>query len=301
MKTMNKTAGNNRFVFFGTPDLAVIVLDELAAAGLVPSLIVTAPDAKQGRGMVMTPPPVKVWGDEREIEVLQPEKLDNEIVARLQKDAYDVFVVVAYGKILPGSILTLPKRGVLNVHPSLLPSLRGPSPVRSAILADNRSTGVTVMLLDEAMDHGPIIAQKKVEAHEWPPHAEDFEMELIREGGKMLASILPPWIRGEIEAHKQNDDLATYCQMIRKEDGQIDLNGDAVPAGRQAYQNLLKIRAYEGWPGTFSYFEKNGEKIRVKILDAHVENNELKIDTVVPEGKREMSYEEFLRSGAKVI
>lgn len=276
------------FVFFGTPDLAVIVLDELAAAGFTPSLIVTAPDSRQGRGMVMTPPSAKVWAEEHDIEVLQPSKLDDGFVSRLKEQSADVFIVVAYGKLLPKAVLDIPRRGVLNVHPSLLPSLRGPSPVVSAILADQQSTGVTVMLLDEAMDHGPIIAQKKVAAADWPPCAEDFEKDLMREGGVMLSSILPHWIKGDVEAHAQNDDLATYCQMIKKEDGLLDLNADA-------YQNLLKIRAYEGWPGTFTYFQKGDDKIRVKILDAHLEAGMLKIDTVIPEGKREMSYEEFVR------
>ncbi len=283
-----------RFVFFGTPDLAVIVLDELEAAGYLPWLVVTAPDSRQGRGMVMTPPSAKVWAQERDIEVLQPQKLGGEFVARLQAESADVFIVVAYGKILPKAVLDIPRRGVLNVHPSLLPSLRGPSPVVSAILAYQQSTGVTVMLLDEAMDHGPIIAQKKAAAADWPPCAEDFEKDLMREGGAMLAGILPHWIQGDVEAHAQNDDLATYCEKIKKEDGLLDLNADA-------YQNLLKIRAYEGWPGTFTYFQKGDDKIRVKILEAHLEDGILKIDTVVPEGKREMSYEEFLRSGAKLI
>jgi methionyl-tRNA formyltransferase len=282
-----------RFVFFGTPELAVIVLDELAAAGFLPALIVTAPDKPQGRGLSMTPPPVKHWAQERNIETLQPERLDDAFCSLLQAQSLKleatVFIVVAYGKILPKALLDIPSRGVLNVHPSLLPKFRGPSPVRSAIRADERETGVTVMLLDEKMDHGPIIAQKKVAATEWPPHAEVFEKELVREGGNMLASMLPQWLTHDIESHPQNDDFATYCTMIKKEDGLLDLEADP-------YHNLLKIRAYEGWPGTYIFIQKGSKQIRVKILDAHLAEGHLIFDRVIPEGKREMQWSECIQS-----
>lgn len=282
-----------KFVFFGTPEISVTVLKELESTGHVPAIIVTAPDKPQGRGMKLTAPPVKKWAIERNIPVVQPLK-SADIQAAIGSETYDAFVLVAYGKILPQTVIDIPKRGILNVHPSLLPRFRGPSPVRSAILNNEKNTGVTVMLLDVEMDHGPIIAQKKVELTDWPVNGTELEHTLMREGGKLLAEMLPHWVDDEIIAREQNHDLATYCEKIKKEDGLLDLKADA-------YQNLLKIQAYQGWPSTYSYFEKDGVRIRVKIVDAHIEGTALVIDRVKPEGKQEITYEEFTRSGAHPV
>ena len=110
----------------------------------------------------------------------------------------------------------------------------------------------------------------------------------------MLVMVIPLWVNGRITPHIQDHAEATYCKKITKEDGLLDLTVDA-------YQNLLKIRAYEGWPGTYAFFHKDGKKIRVKICDAHIDGTELIIDKVIPEGKRDMSYSDFLKSGAKLI
>ncbi len=280
------------YAFFGTAPLADDVLDALEASDNLPSLIVAGPDGLEPRKKTIVFPPEKIWGLERGIEVVQPSKLDAEFISKLASREWDVFVVASYGKILPKSLLEIPRLGTLNMHPSLLPRLRGPSPIRSAILNDEQSVGVSVILLDELMDHGPIIAQKTVPLPEKPPHGKELDSLLAREGGALLAEYLPKWVNGEVEAHAQNDDLATFCSMIKKEDGRLDLAG-------YARHNLLKIRAFEGWPGTYAIFEKDGAPLRVKILDAHIEDGMLKIDRVIPEGKREMPYEEFLRSGAK--
>ena len=182
------------------------------------------------------------------------------------------------------------------MHPSLLPRLRGPSPIRSAILADEKQTGVTVMLIDEQMDHGPLLAQKKIDIPAWPPRGRELDTLLAQEGGRLMAQILPLWQKGDIEAQTQNHDVATYSEKFSKEDGLLDL-----PAGRQAspeegYKMLLKICAFEGWPGTYAFFERGGKKIGVAILDAHLDNGKLAIDTVKPESKRAMPYADFARS-----
>ncbi len=291
MTTNQKQKSDLRFAFFGTPQLAVTVLDELERADLLPDLVVTTPDEKKGRGLRLSPTPVKEWALAHGIEVLQPSKLDTDFCSKLEAGSWQLFIVVAYGKILPKEVLEAPERSVLNVHPSLLPRLRGASPIKSAIVNDEKRTGVSIILLDEEMDHGPIVAQKPVSIW-WPPRASELEEVLMREGGKLLAQILPEWVAGNIEAREQNHDLATYCEKIEKEDGLLDLNADA-------YKNLLKIRAYEGWPGTYTFFMRGDKKIRVQILDAHIESGKLFIDRVKPEGKREMSYEELLRSGAQ--
>ena len=163
-------ASTCRFVFFGTPEFAMIILEELELKGLLPLLVVTAPDKPKGRKLVVTPSEVKLWAQAHDIPVLTPEKLKNEeFVAELSKQEWDLFVVAAYGKIIPKNILEMPKRGVLNVHPSLLPKFRGSSPIESAILSDEKFTGVTIMQLDEEMDHGPVLAQRERICTIWPP------------------------------------------------------------------------------------------------------------------------------------
>ncbi len=281
------------FVFFGTPQISVWVLDELEKAGYVPSLIVTNPDRPTGRHMVLTPTPVKKWALERNIPTYEPESLKNdEAVLRLKESPHQLFIVAAYGKIIPESILSIPEKGTLNVHPSLLPKFRGASPIRSAILEDVRETGVTIMELDAELDHGPIVAQKNISipTESWPIRGNELDEILAHEGGALLASVIPEWLGGTISPVTQNHEKATFCTKITKEMGEIDLNADA-------YQNLLKIRAFEGWPGTYFFKEKNGKRIRVKIIDAELgEDGSLKLIRVVPEGKNKMTYEEFNRA-----
>lgn len=270
-------------------------LDALEQNGLWPAVVVTRPDAPVGRKKVLTPPPVKEWAQERGIDVLQPTKIDDAFITELGNTQWDVFVVVAYGKILPTALLDIPRRGTLNMHPSLLPHLRGPHPIRGAILQDERETGVTVMQLDAQMDHGPIVAQARVELDEWPMSAPLLEGILAKEGGELLAEALPLWVSGEIDAREQEHESATYCTKTEKHDAEITLADDA-------YQNLLKIRAYAGWPGAYTFFERGGKRIRVEIIDAHVnESGELVLDIVKPEGKNEMPYADFARSGAEPI
>lgn len=301
---MKKPKGKTdiRFAFFGTPELAAVILDELEAAGYVPALVVSQPDRPQGRGLALLPTPVKAWAQKRNIPALQPESFDNEFLSALKAANCDIFIVIYYGKVLPRSVLDIPKRGALNVHFSLLPRLRGTSPVRSAILNDERDTGTSIILLDEQIDHGPVIAQKKIAVPTWPPKASELEELSTRGSARLLIQILPDWIAGEIEGHEQNHDVATYCPKLIKEDGLLDLVGDA-------YQNLLKIKALDTTIGTHAFFErpsagskKAPKKIRVNIIDAHLEppvGGRLVIDRVKPEGKREMSYDEFVRSGAR--
>jgi len=301
MKKNLQSPNDVRFCFFGTPKLAVTVLDELERSGFKPALVVTRPDAPVGRGKVLTPPPVKVWAEKRNIEVLKPEKITEDLIHQIKTsdvlsevNGWDVFIVAAYGKILPQELLDIPEHGALNMHPSLLPRLRGPSPIRSAILNDEREVGVTIMLLDAEMDHGPIVEQKIVDppAGGWPPRASELENTLAHAGGKLLARTILPWVKGEIASQEQDHNAATFCRIIKKEDGLLDLNGDA-------HHNLLKIRGLEGWPGTYTFFEKSGKKIRVQIIDAHLaDDGSLLIDTVRPESKSDMPYADFVRSGA---
>lgn len=290
--------GQIPFILFGAGPIAAEALSEMEQRGVVPELIVSLPDAPAGRGHILASTPVAQFASEHNIETWKPEKLDHTFLASLQatsnKLQAPLFVVIDYGKFLPKQLLDIPPRGVLNMHPSLLPRLRGPSPIRSAILTDEKKIGVSVMLVDEEMDHGPIVAQKVISIADWPLRGLELDTRLAREGGKLLADIIGPWARGEIDAREQNHDLATYTHQFKKEDGLLDLRADP-------YQNLLKIRAFQGWPGTYTFFVRDEKRIRVQIIDAHIVNDKLIIDTVKPEGKTEMNFKDFERTGAKPV
>ena len=281
-----------RFVFFGTPHFAEIVLDELEQAGYIPALVITAPDKPRGRKLVVTPSEVKVWAEKRNIPVLTPEKLHDEVfLEKLQTADCGLFIVAAYGKIIPKTILNLPRHGVLNVHPSLLPKFRGPSPVESAILSSETSTGVTIIKLDEEMDHGPIVAKRECIVKNWPPKGSALTEDLAHLGGALLAEIISEWMAG-LKPSPQDHPRASFTKKITKEDGRIDLSGNPLT-------NYKKICAFDEWPGAYFFTERNGKHVRVRVADAVYLPGKLTITRVIPEGKKEMSYEDFLRGAKK--
>jgi methionyl-tRNA formyltransferase len=298
-----------RFVFFGTPELVVTVLEELEKSGFLPDLIVTQEDKPQGRHLEMTPPPVKIWAEKKNIRVLQPKSLrDGEVANALKVMApesgpassqggpassqgeWDVFIVTAYGKILPKEILSIPNHGILNMHPSLLPRLRGASPIQGAILAEEK-TGVSIMKLDEEMDHGPIIAQKEVLA--WSdlnqlPYEPELENLLAKAGGALLAEVLPKWIAGGVAENPQDHSKATFTSKIEKRDAEIKLSDSPET-------NLRKIRAFSRWPKAYTYIETKHGLMRVIITRASIKEGVLDIEKVIPEGRKEMTFEDFRR------
>ncbi|MES2436799.1 MAG: methionyl-tRNA formyltransferase [Patescibacteria group bacterium] len=281
-----------KIVFFGTPRYAVMVLEEMHASGMTPDLIVTMPDKPAGRDLVITPPPVKVWAELHSVPVLQPEKLKDPAFLDAYKNGnFDIGVVVAYGKIIPQEVIDSPKHGILNIHGSLLPKLRGASPIETAILQDVKRTGVTIMLLDAEMDHGPILAQEEVIMEPWPPLAKQLGEAIVTAGAKLLVKTIPKWIAGEVTPLEQDHSKATYTRKIEKADGELSLT-------HNPYEEFLKFQAFHQWPGTFFFAQKGDKKIRVVIKKAHYdfEHNELFIDRVVPEGKKEMDYDTFILS-----
>lgn len=279
--------------FWGTSRISVIVLDEMAREGVLPSLIITAPPRPKGRGLEMTPSEVKKWADAHGIPTLEPAKLDPEFCSRLSIVNCQLFVIASYGKIIPRKVLDLPKYGTLNVHPSLLPKLRGASPIQSAILEDApvgepHEAGVTIMLIDEEVDHGPIVAQEKTLVPNWPPKGSTLEEMLGVLGGRLLVKTIPLWIAGSISPVVQNHNNATYTKKITKESGHINLDDDPARMYR-------KIRAFDVWPRSYFIIKRNDRDVRVVVTDAKIEDNKLLPHRVIPEGKKEMSYEDFLR------
>jgi methionyl-tRNA formyltransferase len=274
-----------QFTFFGSSQFSIYVLDELAKLGFIPSTIVTTPDKPQGRKLVMTPNVVKTWAINNGVKVHDPAGVDATFIETLKSNPTDVFIVASYGKILPKELIEIPPHKTLNIHPSLLPQYRGASPLQAAILNDTKNTGVTIMRIDEEMDHGPIVAQKEITMNEWPAY-EAFEEMMAREGAQLLANILPDWVTGKIEEKEQNHSAATYTKKSKKEDGLIDLTTDP-------YLNFRKIQAYHDWPQAYFMIPKEGKDMRVKITAASFAEGKLRIEKVIPEGKKEMSYADF--------
>ncbi len=267
---------NPKFVFLGTGDFAVKILDILCQNNFIPELIVTTPDKPKDRKMLLTPPPVKIWAEKNNIKTIADYSL-------LTID-YSLFIIADYGKIIPKEILDIPKHGTLNIHPSLLPKFRGPSPIQSFILSKKEETGVTIILLNEEMDHGPIIASEKLKVKNEKLYYKELEEKLAELGGELLIGILPDWLAGKIKPQEQNHKEATYTKKIRKNDGLINLDEPAESIER-------KIRALTPWPGVYTFINEK----RLLILEAEIKDNKLKIIKIKPEGKNEMDFQDFLR------
>jgi methionyl-tRNA formyltransferase len=281
------TENTLHFAFFGTPDYAVYTLEALKSFGYIPSLIVTAPDRPVGRHLTLTPSETKIWADQNNVPTLQPDKITAEVIEKIKLYNAELFVVSAYGKILPQALLDIPKHGTLNIHPSLLPLYRGPAPERGPILAGENETGVTVILLDALVDHGPIIAQEKYPLDE-NKNVTEVAKDLFTRGGTLLAEKIPEWIKGSIQPTQQDHSKATFTKKVKKEDGEISLNGNP-------RENYNKYRAYIDWPGVFFFKDMGDKKLRIKVTQARFENDSFIIEKVIPEGKKEISYSDFLK------
>lgn len=266
------------YIFFGTPHFAVIILEALIKADYLPALVVTAPDKPKGRGHILTPPSVKIRAEKHDIPVLQPVTLkSNEIINAIVALRPDFFIVAAYGKIIPKTLLDIPQSGGLNIHPSLLPRYRGPSPIQAAILNGDKTTGVTIMLMDEEMDHGPILAQQELTLNiqcstptlnvERCHTAKELSEKLGELGAQLLIETIPKWLNNEITPQSQDHTKATYTKIITKEDGRVEWRASAEKIERMT-------RAYTPWPSAWTILKLANTKClpekdaRVKILRA---------------------------------
>jgi len=282
------------FVFFGTGPLAESVLASLVRNGYTPAIVVTKPDSQQGRHMQLTAPHIKTWCEMKGIKVLQPEKLDSEFSQQLVTSNHQLFIVASYGKIIPDEVLNIPKHGVLNVHPSLLPLYRGPSPIESALLDGVTTTGISIMKLDSGMDHGPILLQNAFTINP-SATAEMLEVECGQLGGELLVQVLPHYLDGTLIPKEQDHDSATICKKITKDLGEITLTTRADEVQR-------KFRALTPWPGLYFFINHKEKEIRIKVtaVDLLLEGTDTLVASdvilkVVPEGRHEIGWEEFKR------
>lgn len=235
-------------VFFGTPEFSINTLKELISAHFNIIAVVTQAASAKHRSNKLIPSPIAKFADSLHIKFFSQAKIDDYLIDSLATLKPNLFVVVAYGNILPKKLLALPEFGTINLHPSLLPKYRGPSPVQTALLEGETQTGVSIMLLDEKIDHGPILSQITVPILN-TDNAITLNKRLFDQGAVLLKNTLLKYLQDITIVAPQNHSEATFTKLIKKQDGLIDWSKRAELINRQ-------IKAYQPWPGAFS-FSKN--------------------------------------------
>ena len=298
-----------RTVFMGTPQFAVTILESLLGSSYQVVAVYTQPDKSAGRGHRVASLPVKKLALERKIPVIQPETFEsNEVADKLVSFQPEVIVVAAFGSILPPGVLSLPKFACLNVHASLLPRHRGPSPVANTILCGDELTGVTIMLMDAGLDTGPILAQEKV-GISFMDTTGSLGTKLADVAARLLLQTLPRWLAGEIKLRAQDESRAIYSKLITSKDAEIDWHLSALQLWRM-------VRAYNPWPSCYTWWQGRRLKIHKAIPLGDAGNGEigkvmalaeqpgvgvvtkqgiLGLCQVQLEGKRAMSVTDFVR------
>ncbi len=306
-----------RLVFMGTSEFAVPALHRLADARHEIVSVVTQPDRPAGRGRAPLHPPVKQAALELGLTIWQPETMRTlEAVAHLRELAPQAVAVAAYGQILRPAVLEVPPLGCLNIHGSLLPKLRGASPIAFAILEDHDQTGVTIIQMDAGMDTGPILAQRSL-----PVRPDDttpsLSVRLAELGADLIVDTLPRWAAGQITPQPQDNEQATYTRILKKEDGRIDWSKPASVLDRE-------VRAFFPWPGSFTSWNGRGLKVLAAAplptpASNHTPGTAVHVDDprsplavrtgsglllllrLQLEGKRAMSGEEFVRGQPSIV
>ncbi len=314
---------NIKIIFMGTSYFAVPILKKLLSTDYcLLTTVITQPDKKTGRKQILSSSPIKKEAQKYNIPILQPNKI-SKIKDKISKIKPDLIIVVAYGQILPKEILQIPKYGCINVHPSLLPKYRGPSPIVYSILNGEKSTGTTIIKMNEKMDAGNIISQNLLNI-KTKDTTQNLNDKLSKLGVQLLIETLPKYISGNIKIKLQNDSKATYTKIIKKENGKIDWQ-------KSSSRIEKEIRAYFPWPGSYTYWEKktkNTEQKKIlKILPpvayhmSHVTKYKpgqvfltsgnkmavkcgkgyLIIENIQPEGKKVMFSSDFLKGNSSII
>ncbi len=251
-------------IFFGTSDFAQVILNTLIKKNYHIQALITQPDQPVGRKKIITPPPAKVLAKKNNIPVLQPAKLDEHLAQKLKSLNADLFILVSYGKIIPQNIINIPQYKTINIHPSLLPKYRGPAPIQTTLLNDEQTTGTTIILVDEKMDHGPIISQVKLQISD-SDNYQTLLKKLADLSSELLIKTIPDYLEHKIQPREQNHQAATFTQIITKQDGHITSN--------QSAQDIYNMhRAYQPWPGIFGNLKVNNQQINIKLIDIELAN-----------------------------
>ena len=318
-----------KIIFFGTNYFAVPSLQKLAEIFDI-SLVVTKPAKPVGRKQTLSPNPIEVTAKALKLNIISPLQLDKNTTNKLKNLNPDLFVVIDYGKIIPQKILDIPKKGAINIHPSELPKYRGATPIQTAILNGEKETAISIMLIDEKMDHGQILAQKKINILDNDTYKSLYSR-LGELAPKLLVETIKKYLSGQIKPQEQNHNEATFTEILKRKDGEIDWN-------KPAEKIEQMVRAFDPWPGTFTritalnktigYPITNGalqKSKRLKILkvsislknrsDKHLgqffktpkgklavacgQNTTLLINNLQPEGKKPMTGEEFIQGYIK--
>jgi len=308
---------NNKYnlIFIGTPDFSVPTLQALISdERFSVSTVITAPDAKVGRKQIVTAPPVKVIAEKNNIPVLQPKNIKSLPLALREGGLgvkVDAIVTIAYGQIIPQEILDIPKFGCLNLHASLLPKYRGASPIQSAILNNEKETGVTLMKMDKGMDTGDIITQEKISIDSRET-GESLHNKLSELSANVLKKYLVDYLEEKLKPVAQDNSQATIAKKLTRDSGKIDWN-------KSAEEVECMVRAYYPWPGTHtSWNNKTLKIIKVDLLkqknhqtgEIFLENNQLAIqcktnalliNQLQLEGKKVMTAKEFLTGNKDIV
>lgn len=281
-------------VFFGSSDFAASILQNINVyIGSVHGVefeiraIITQPDQPTGRKHILTPTLVAKLAEQLGLKVLKPEVLNQNFIDQNQKllEA-QIFVVAAYGKILPEILLKLPKYGAVNIHGSLLPKYRGASPIQTAILNGDKITGVSIILMDKDLDHGPILDEKEVEIAS-DDTTESLRTKLARIASPLLIETIEKLVSGELKPRVQNHAYTSFCTQIKKEDGYFDINN---PPSKEVLDRM--IRAYYPWPNVWTRW--NGKIVKFYPAPRHPERPSEGSILVQMEGKNKVKLHEFL-------
>jgi len=295
-----------KIAFFGTYEFAAVILKALITSGLFDiESVITQPDKPVGRHQEIKKSPVKILAEDNNLTILQPESLKNfEYTVETNLN-----IVVEYGLLIPEEIISKPKYGTINIHPSLLPKYRGPSPIQSALLNGERETGISIMLIDDKMDHGPILAQEKVNIEPNETFAE-LRDRLAPLSAELLLKTLPKYLSDNIKPSPQNENEATFCKILTRDDGKIYFN-------KTADEIYNQYRGLTPWPGIFTVWNSKRLKI-IKIKKAEknipagqvkIENNKMlvgcskdaiEILEIQLEGKKAMPASAFVNGNAKL-
>ncbi|MEX0598770.1 MAG: methionyl-tRNA formyltransferase, partial [Candidatus Paceibacterota bacterium] len=268
-KKQVKFMSNPKIVLWGTPSLAVAIAETLLTWTEI-TAIITTPDTPQGRKKILTPSPLKAFAQKNNIQVFNPTKLNTpETIELLNKLKSDIWLVIAYGKIIPQPILDIMPNKVLNIHPSRLPQYRGPSPIQASLSNGDKQTAVSLMQLDHLMDHGPIIAQEDISISPTDTYIE-LEQKIIYTSAKILSESLTKFIAGQIIPQPQDDIQASLVSIIQKQDGQINWE-------QHNAQDIVNLyRAYIIWPQIYTYLN-NGKKVIFEQIELSPNNMNTKL------------------------